>query len=633
MIQSPERVDKRPDYQSEITHILSQPLQPEIIDSYADHTLDQLIDVVEQAEADFVARPTVLAKDRAGMQDAATSYFGLGDVNQLLDTVEAKAVMIKHLDDVISRADHMRSVVVPTDKSTQFIRPGPIEFQPALTVPRLKTTLFILQQVFNIDLDNPEAFSLSDGDVESSMIRQASYYMLDIYGLDRIALICDEVGNASFIFDSEQLAAVGLTSRDIAQLSKTELDAKIIAEPRLGQRLAYSKNFVSDMITALKDPIGAASDERVEHVVTLVSAPPETVLSLSGITRAFSVSNSALKSTLDQFNLTELSSGTYSFASRPVPGYDAWAQNVIWDKLKERGLMLPEAPEGYISVNGLAKRLNIANNAVGRVIDQQAESLGTVSRYRPNDQSGSKKAGAPFIGLSPQQQQIIESQLSRDGSLIPEAPDGYLSSKALSRHWDKAQGTIKKAIEELDLTSGVEGKVRATSSTVFSPEDQQRIYDHLVSRGLFVDAAPDGYLSVYGYAKKLGVSDRLVNEAVLELVDEIGQLEKYFVGPRPRDTLSPSQQTFIEQYLASTGKLALPAPEGVLAFELLSDTIRAKLSVAPISIKAAIRELDKQGLLGERKAYKFGSVTTAGFSVDQQAIIADYLSTRKRSKL
>jgi len=619
------------DYQSQIQAILTQPLRPENIDRYADQALEQLIGVVENAEDEYVAISGAESTRDGVTQDAATQYFGLGNVNQLLDHLSDKATEIQHLDAVITHAHHSGNVLVPTDPHGSGIQPGSGEMMPAQIIPRLKTTLFILQQAFDVNLDDPESFELTEGEVLPNMMRNTSYYRLDVYALERTLLICDEEGNASFIFDTKQLADLGYNGQDIHKMTKSDLDLMIDTHPSVGRSMRYSENFVSKMVASIENPGRDAIGQDVEQrrqKLSLVPKPPEMVLSRAGISEAFDVGKTALKALIDELGSDLDSTNYYRFGTgKPVPGYDPWEQNKIWDALAGKRSLVPEAPEGYVSVNGLAKRLGISNNVVDRVVQQYPEEVGNIGRFRPRIVDGKRDSGAPFNGLSMEQQSIIEQKLQDEGSLLPPAPEGFLSSKAISRQLQVSQGAVARAIEELNLTSsGIRAKVRATPAIVYGVEDQQKIAEYLKDNDLFAEVAPDDYRSVSGIAKSYGISDVSVNAAIDELGESLGVIEKRIMGVRSRNAFSPNQQEMISQWLEESGRLTPRPPEDVLSFEQLFK----ELHVAPKTLKAVIEELDTDGLLGDRGLYKYGSVKAEGFTPGQKAMLKARLDARRK---
>jgi len=134
------------------------------------------------------------------------AYYGIEEINELLDHIAAKAEQLIAIDTAIDQIEATDHVFVPPDK-----RPGPITStsetpnrERATRQPRLKTLLFVLANEFGIE-PSGEAMQICRGSVETAMMRQEPYYEVTIPPLERTVLICDAYGNGTFVFDTTRL--------------------------------------------------------------------------------------------------------------------------------------------------------------------------------------------------------------------------------------------------------------------------------------------------------------------------------------------------------------------------------------------------------------------------------------------
>ena len=72
--------------------------------------------------------------------------------------------------------------------------------------------LYILQNDFEIEFKN---IPIKEGITTSKMMRQTSYTRVEISDLERVVYICDEEGNASYIFDARKLAEQKITLEEL----------------------------------------------------------------------------------------------------------------------------------------------------------------------------------------------------------------------------------------------------------------------------------------------------------------------------------------------------------------------------------------------------------------------------------
>ena len=101
------------------------------------------------------------------------------------------------------------------------------------------------------------------------MMRKESYVAVEISALNRLALVCDEERNASYIFDTEKLAQISRPggNQSIVHKTKDELNALIKANPGVGVRFVYSPQWTERVRHFLNEPIPSRTKDDGESDV------------------------------------------------------------------------------------------------------------------------------------------------------------------------------------------------------------------------------------------------------------------------------------------------------------------------------------------------------------------------------
>ncbi len=145
-------------------------------------------------------------------------------------------------------------VITPPDSLEQTIRPAEEgqKLEEMRIFPRLLTLMYILEHDFEIE---PEEVSIIEGEVTPEMMRKSPYYRVKIDGLNRIVYICDEEGNASYVFDLEIIKENNLDIDEIDLDSKEARNALIAKYPGIGIRIIQSKNWRHNISEMLENPL------------------------------------------------------------------------------------------------------------------------------------------------------------------------------------------------------------------------------------------------------------------------------------------------------------------------------------------------------------------------------------------
>ena len=90
------------DFVGRMDQILNRPLTVNAIDSYAEHALSEVIELIESAEDAYSHQPTIVQPTHAAAEDAALHYYGLNDAAEVLDHLSEKDAELRVIDQRIA---------------------------------------------------------------------------------------------------------------------------------------------------------------------------------------------------------------------------------------------------------------------------------------------------------------------------------------------------------------------------------------------------------------------------------------------------------------------------------------------------------------------------------------------------
>lgn len=275
-------------------------------------------------------------------------------------------------------------------------------------------------------------------------------------------------------------------------------------------------------------------------------------------------------------------------------------------------LLVPSAPEGFLSVTKISQELGVSHKTVADAIESLDETLGSIQKAK-------LRSGVTNV-YSPEQQTIIRLQLETQGSLSGSPPEGFLSVHALAKKFGVSDKVVVMAMRSLgeDLGPPTQAKLRKITNT-YSLQQQTIIQRWLESRGTLKSPPLTDSLSADGLAKRLGVSWRTVIHAIESLGETLGPIQKAKFGSNVASAYTPEQQKIIEQYLTTKG--LSPPPEDFLS----SSALAKRFQVGYATVARAIKSLGEE--LRITQANIRGKVRAA-YSPQQQETIRRRLESK-----
>lgn len=635
---------KEPEFLSRYQAIISVPLSPENIDTYADSALDGLSALIADIEEKYQWEGLELSDKEREDKIFAEALPGTS-VESALDRIDEVAQDLNGLDTLIEQTrsvPEQRVILVPDELPEVVIGgDGEGEWNRELKrLPKLKTALFVLEQDFGVDVRDPEQIKLSTGLVDRNMMRRTSYDAIELPELERFILSCDENGNKTFVFDTAKLGEVNITPEMLKNGTKSQIAELLEAKPEVGKSIIYSPNYVERIRSAIENPAGelvqvkekAEQAEYLERIATtrmpdgyITYAKLSDELGDLGATRLRRLVSDCAEEigTIEVFLID---------GSRSARCLSPAQVQILKDRAMERS---NEAPKGYLTPGMYAKERGLSAKAAKELVSKYGEDLGIMTDYY----LPLKHEQVPY--LSPEQQKILDSKL------VPVAPEGYVQQvdiwKELGIGQSSLQNIISKCREELGelKTFSASKDHPAMAAVIYYSPEQQRIIKETYEKHADVPMIPDGYVHYGALMEKYNVSERLANKLIKRTSDQMGELKEYRIinsDGKPGKVMacfSPEQQRIFGEALAyqraetKAGRRDFEhhrtVPEGYKNLSELSEYLGASRA----AIRAHIKRLGDE--VGEPEEYK----NTVGtkykyYSPEQIAIIEKSVKSSNR---
>jgi superfamily II DNA or RNA helicase len=256
---------------------------------------------------------------------------------------------------------------------------------------------------------------------------------------------------------------------------------------------------------------------------------PEGYSSLTSFTREAGISLKRLNQIIEEGGIE---TGEYIFGVSTVGvGLSPEAQRQV---LAIRG-DFPSVPEGYKSIDTLAKELGTHWNMLTRFIEENSIEAGQFRSPKGNQ----------GIYVSPESQQQLAALVEAHD--VPDAPEGYVNTSAFAKQLGVGTATLAQVLEEAGIEAATYkfGKSKARGKAL-SPEVQERVR-RLVETTV-VQPAPEGYVSIGAFAKSLNIAPQTLKK----LIDKNGiETGNHRFGVSPGRSLSPAAQQALRQLLNS----------------------------------------------------------------------------------
>lgn len=263
-----QKIDRDPatQFKSKLGTILYTPVTVENISRFADDALEQLIALNEAVVARYQKEcEEAEYYDGEELEDEAYKHYDLENLNTVLTRISEVRDAISAITVYVSGAlEQSSTVITPPDPTGPVLEgSGRGTYEAPRKLGRLVTLAYILERDFNLD---HTSIRYVQGNTTDSMLRKEPYVRVEIEDLNRIVYVCDEEGNASYVFNTEVLEHLGITPIELDQMSKNNRNALLRITPTAGRRIIQTPEWRSVMATALREPFAETkSTEPMTH--------------------------------------------------------------------------------------------------------------------------------------------------------------------------------------------------------------------------------------------------------------------------------------------------------------------------------------------------------------------------------
>lgn len=553
------------EFQERYREIIETPLSPNNIDSYADDAMDRLGQLIEDVQEEYKWEGLGLSAKEREDKIFAEAFPGTS-VEATLDRIDDIAHRLMRFDTVIrkTRENPDNEVILPPDGRGRIVEGSGRGIQETVVLPKLKTELFVLEQDFGVDVLDSEQLILSTGVLEPNMQRGISYDVIELPRLERLILSCDERGNRTYVFDTEKLHEFKITPEMIKCGTKSQLNELLAARPEVGKSINYSLNYVERVRGAIENP-GAKllpekdKAEQAEYLKVIEKAP-EGWMTANRLAKELDVSFGVVMRRYNE-HIGEVGPlTTYKTSHGKTEGFKYFSPEQV-EKMKQiiEDNAKTIAPEGWMTMNGLAKVLGVGYPVLARYYDAHANEIGQLTEYSRD------LSGETYKYFSPDQINEVKQHFAKSAEAAPEgwmtlkrvAQEIGANSRTLTLWYDAHANEIGQPTEY----KNVQGKVFGH----FSPDQIEKIRQGFAKN---VEVASAGWMTASGLAQELSVGRGTIMKWYAEHTSEIGPLMKYVnVRNKVLEYFSPEQAEKIKQALTDKGERA---PEGYMTAKALA---------------------------------------------------------------
>lgn len=244
-------IESIPDPKGRLAEIINKPLTPENINTYFDEALNATVELAERTRKTYehIRRHPRLSTTQ--VEDRAFSYFNLQAIPEILTTIQKKREKLDEVNQWLeSHTEILPEVIIPPEKKHPYVIPGAGSEKPD-TINRLRTLLYVLRDE-NVDFNS---LGVTKGLISDSSMRKISYAAVKIPAFNRLALVCDEEYNASYMFDLNAVEKKSGGTESLLRKTKEEINDFILQNQGSGTRFIYTTLWVQRVRDFLHNPL------------------------------------------------------------------------------------------------------------------------------------------------------------------------------------------------------------------------------------------------------------------------------------------------------------------------------------------------------------------------------------------
>ena len=491
--QSQEPTEITPEQlQKKYYDILQTSVSPENITTFFDDALDEFVEIAESAKVAFQKKnPDATALQGADFEDQAFHEMGLEKLDETLEVVAQKMHTMNEIKKFIQIETTLSDTVfVPPQPGEYGIKRGSGEgMEQKKMLPRLIALLYILEHDLDLplqegeedddtdeyDVDEKNAneqitlltndtifpnttmlkattqknISIQEGSTLDSMMRKQPYFKVCIASLERIIYLCNEEGNASFIFDTQAIQENNISTKQLDETDKGLFKEMFIQNPTLGRRIIQSKFWRENMLQALTETFNQTKKTKLETVLKPMQSKSdfeskkqypekkEGWESESVIAKKFDFDRHTIRK-VAQFYQKEYPDGI-----EIIEGFSVRYSREIQNKIEGYFSQYPKKEDNYVTTSNIAKGVGKDIESINNYIKKQKELIQTnhpewIKIIRTVDDKR-----VVCIYCHPD----LEKSIIEHFESIPKFKEGWKNIPMLADELGNSYHTIKKYIE------------------------------------------------------------------------------------------------------------------------------------------------------------------------------------------
>jgi hypothetical protein len=249
-------------FKQRLNEILYMELTVENIRTFADEALEKLISLNEAVVKKYQnEHKESNSYSGVELEDYAYTTYGLENLNVILSRItEVQDKIISLAIEVAESLNKTTTIITPPDKTNSvFSNTDEKTYEPPKQLDRLLTLAYILERDFNLSQNDVR---YTQGITNNHMMRSEPYTRVEIDDLNRLVYVCDEEGNASYVFDTDILDQLGITYLELDTMSKNSRNALLRTVPSAGTRIKQNQKWRTMVSTVLSEPFAKTEESK-----------------------------------------------------------------------------------------------------------------------------------------------------------------------------------------------------------------------------------------------------------------------------------------------------------------------------------------------------------------------------------
>lgn len=248
-------------YKKKLDEVITSSINPSTLHTFYDDALEFLIATLSSVTASYKEIHPDTSLVGRELEDVATEFFHLPSIPTLLDAISERQEDLKHLQTrIIDHTGMSSEVFVPPSDSEKYgiVQGSGRGLEEKKLIPRLETLVYILEHDLGVTFEDD--VKIVSGITTNAVMREEPYIRVGIEPYGRLVYLCNEEGNATFVFDAETIKKYVPDIETLDKMDKTEYKSIIVSDQSVGVVLRYhADTWRDEVLQALSEPFSLVS--------------------------------------------------------------------------------------------------------------------------------------------------------------------------------------------------------------------------------------------------------------------------------------------------------------------------------------------------------------------------------------